>query len=197
MRLQKTGFPLTALACLCLLLQGCAQIPYTYSRINEPEGAILRPGDTQVDRGRPVKFVDFIGHYIFSLPSKLILWNWKVENHKISPETERILNIYLADNQLSNVKVRLNQYAPGGEWRRLFKNRTVGAGWRYTIGFISVLFYTIFPGRVFGGDAYNPYTNTIYLYSDLPEIALHEGAHAKDFAIRKHRAAMPRWVCCR
>jgi hypothetical protein len=63
----------------------------------------------------------------------------------------------------------------------------VGAGWRYTVGILSALGYTILPGRLFGGDNYNPYTNTINLYSDLPAVALHEGAHAKDFAVREYK----------
>lgn len=89
------------------------------------------------------------------------------------------------------MKVRLNQYAPGAEYRRLFRNKSVGAGWRYTIGLISVTFYTIVPGRFFaglvGGDNYNPYTNTINLYSDHVSVALHEGGHGKDFAETNHK----------
>ena len=50
----------------------------------------------------------------------------------------------------------------------------------YAIRSYYAVFYTIFPGRVFGGDRYNPFTNTINLYSDHPSIALHEAAHAKD-----------------
>ena len=61
----------------------------------------------------------------------------------------------------------------------------VGAGWRYTLGMISWLHYTILPGRVLGGDHYNPYSNTVNLFSDIPAIAVHEGGHAKDFADRK------------
>ena len=60
---------------------------------------------------------------------------------------------------------------------------------RYTLGIISVSFYTILPGRFFGGDNFNPYTNTINLYSDDPSIALHEAGHAKDFASRELKGA--------
>ena len=42
----------------------------------------------------------------------------------------------------------------------------------------------ILPGRLIGGDHYNPFTGTIHLYSDVPAIALHEGGHAKDFTRR-------------
>jgi hypothetical protein len=95
--------------------------------------------------------------------------------------------MYLADNELNNVKVRVNEYAPGGEWSRLFRNKSVGAGWRYTLGVLSSVFYTIFPGRLFGGDNFNPFTDTINLYSDHNATALHEGGHAKDYAKRTYR----------
>jgi len=170
------------------LLSGCAAAPYPYTqRIEGFEVLELRPNEEQVHRGRPNAFVDGLGHYVFSLPSKLILWNWRVENHDISPETEQRLRDYLAANDLPNVKVRINEYAPGGEWSRLVRNREVGGFWRYTLGVLSTVSYTIFPGRVFGGDHYNPFTNTINIYSDHPSIALHEGAHAKDFAQREYK----------
>jgi len=44
-----------------------------------------------------------------------------------------------------------------------------------------------FSPRFFGGDAYNPYTNTIYLYSDIPVVALHEAGHSKDFGRREYK----------
>jgi hypothetical protein len=40
--------------------------------------------------------------------------------------------------------------------------------------------YSLLPGRVFGGDEYNPYTNSLYINSDVPAIALYEAALAKD-----------------
>jgi len=146
----------------------------------------LRDGEPQIERGKPKAVIDGAGHYVFSLPSKLILWNWRVNNHRISPESEDAMRRYLGENGLRNVKVRLNQYAPGGEYRRLFANKDVGWLARYTLGILSVTIYTIFPERLFGGliggDHYNPYTNTISVYSDHPAILLHEAGHAKDFA---------------
>jgi hypothetical protein len=119
----------------------------------------------------------------------LILWNWKVENHHITGETESALQEYLCANHLDDVKVRLNEYSPGDEWSRLVDNREVAAPWRYTLGALSVLFYTILPGRVFGGDNFNPYTNTINLYSDIPSVALHEAGHAKDFSLKTYKGS--------
>ncbi|HVF15778.1 MAG TPA: hypothetical protein VNA21_02675, partial [Steroidobacteraceae bacterium] len=58
---------------------------------------------------------------------------------------------------------------------------------RFTIGFASVVGYTILPGRFFGGDAYNPFTNNVYLCSNESAIALHEAGHSKDFGRRKFK----------
>jgi hypothetical protein len=47
--------------------------------------------------------------------------------------------------------------------------------------------YSIFPGRVFGRNAYNPYTNTLYVNSNTPALLLHEAAFAKNL----HAAKLP------
>lgn len=114
-----------------------------------------------------------------------MLFDRRVENHRIDAQTEAEITAYLQENKLSTVKVRLNQYRPLDDWGRLRANKSVSAGWRYTFGAMSVLGETIFPGRVFGRDHFNPYTNTIHLYSNVPDIALHEGGHSKDYARRK------------
>ncbi|MCP4004231.1 MAG: hypothetical protein GY725_08555 [bacterium] len=83
--------------------------------------------------------------------------------------------------------MRLNQYSVPGEWARLFRNRNIGGFWRYTFGILTLATYTALPQRAFGGDNYNPFTNTINIYSDVPAIVLHEGGHAKDFARRESK----------
>jgi hypothetical protein len=111
-----------------------------------------------------------------------------VDNHDISEETEAAIAQYLEENGLSHVKVRLNQYSPAGEFGRLFANQEIHAFWRYTVGVVAVAAYTIFPQRLLGGDNFNPFTNTVSLYSDLRPVALHEGGHAKDFAGRSQKS---------
>ena len=165
----------------------CASLPYAPATCDEGDRMPLRESEAQVERGRPIAFVDGLGHYVVSLPAKLLLLSWRVENHDVSPETEAALAEYLEANGLCHVKVRINQYSVGGEWSRLFRNRNVGGFWRYTFGFLTNVFYTAFPQRVFGGDNYNPFTNTVHVYSDVGAIALHEGGHAKDFATRRHK----------
>lgn len=173
-------------ACV-LFAPGCATVPYRYGATYQTDLEYEMPeGEPQIEVGRPVAALDWVD-WIWpgSLLGKLILWNHKIDSHEISPDTINALRKYLDANQLANVKVRINQYAPGGEWSRLFKNRAMGAGWRYTFGILANLGYTILPGRFFGGDNYNPYSNTVNIYSDIPAVALHEGGHAKDQANRK------------
>jgi hypothetical protein len=99
----------------------------------------------------------------------------------------------MKSNNLRDVKVRFNQYAPLSEWKRLSKNQNINPFVRYFFGSISLVAYTFLPGRLFagtfGGDHYNSFTNTINLYSDIPAVAIHEGGHAKDFSSREKRTA--------
>jgi hypothetical protein len=44
--------------------------------------------------------------------------------------------------------------------------------------------YTVLPGRLFGRDEYNPFTDSLYLYSDMPTLGLAESAYAKDVSRR-------------
>jgi hypothetical protein len=187
---------------LAFHLTGCISLPYKFgANLNaeniEPvtsgadqAGASTPPkAEYEISRGEPYALLDGLGHYLISLPTKLLIWNWSIENHDISPETEKAISDYMRANNLSKVKVRLNEYAPFDEFSRLLDNEEVGAGWRYTFGAITWLVYTVFPGRLFGGDHYNPYTNSISLFSDHRAVALHEGGHAKDLAAKEWKGS--------
>ncbi len=138
--------------------------------------------DIEVGSQAPV--IDALG-WVFGIPRKVLLWDRRADSHDVSSSTVGEVAQYLDDRQLHDVKVRVNQYAPGGEWKRLVANKRVGAGWRYTVGTLSTLGYTLLPGRLFGRDNYNPYTNTLSVYSDAPALALAEAAYAKDVHQRK------------
>ncbi len=175
---------LTLASCL-----GCATTPYHYGGdFHTQNDAPLQPGEPQIERGRPLPAVDTVG-WIVGVPSKIVMLDHRVNNHQVSAETEQAIGEYLASNDLDRVKVRINQYDPGGEWRRLVQNKSVGWPARYTVGTLSLVGYTLLPGRIFGVDHYNPYTNTINLYSDVPAIALYQGGHAKDYAQTQYKGA--------
>lgn len=145
-----------------------------------PVDPIVAPAsfDPQFERGQPHKVIDGVG-WVFGIPRKIILWDRRAINHDVSPATEQSLARYLNDNGMASTKVRINEYDPGGEWHRLAANKNVGAGWRYTFGAFGTLAYTLFPGRLFGADGYNPYTDSVYVYSDIPCVAQEQGAYAK------------------
>lgn len=167
---------------------GCASVPYrlgaSQSYRTSAELEARATTESQIERGRPNAVLDGVG-WVLGIPNKIILWDHRIESHHVGAQTESVMADYLAKNELTSVKVRLNQYHPGDDWQRLAANDSVGAGWRYTLGALSVLGETIIPGRIFGGDHFNPYTNTIHVYSDVPAIAVHEAGHSKDFAQRE------------
>ncbi len=181
-----------SLLILFFTLFGCYSMEkkYTYGNPYLPSPA-FEEGESQFEEGEPFWIVDKVGHYFFSLPSKIVLLSWKMENHDISEESKTYLKKYIIENNLRDVKVRFNQYAPLSEWRRLTKNENISPFARYTVGIFSLLAYTFLPGRLLAGiasgDHYNSFTNTINVYSDSPPVLIHEGGHAKDFSQRKNR----------
>ena len=169
-------------ACLCLVIAGgCATtVPYT--------GVGPYP---QLERGAPFPPVDFVGN-VLSLPAKLLLWSWKFNLHYISPQTEEKLIEYLEARHLPALKdarFQLNEYRPGQDLSRLIHNRYVAWPYRLLIGTpVTLVFDVLLPGRLFPwGDYYNPFTNTVHLFSDHPAIALHEAGHVHDLATRHYK----------
>ena len=136
-------------------------------------------GPMDIEYGKPRPVIDGIG-WVVGIPKKLLLWDSRAENHSVSEETVGEVAAYLDARQLGDVKVRVNQYDPVGEWKRLVANDRISPGWKYTVGTLTNLKYTLLPGRIFGGDAYNPYTNSLSIYSDLPGLGLAESAYAYD-----------------
>ena len=155
------------------------------SRVNVAPELVAATRNSQIERGKRRAVIDGLG-WVIGIPSKIMLWDRRVDNHNVSAETEEAIRQYLDDNDLDHVKVAINLYDPLDDWRRLRANKTVGWGYRYTLGALSVAGEAIVPGRLIGGDHYNPFTGTIYLYGDVPAIALQKGGHAKDFARRDY-----------
>jgi hypothetical protein len=175
--------------CLLLtsLMTGCAGLSngthiQPVSRI-QPVAENL--GQPMIEYGRENVVVDSIG-WVVGIPAKITLWNRRASNHQVSEETvakiEEHLNVY----GLHDTKVRINQYDPMGEWQRLRENKHMHPGWKYSFGTLQTLGYTILPGRILGGDGYNPYTNTVNVYSDIPSIGMTETAYAYDISQRQH-----------
>lgn len=140
--------------------------------------------EPQIERGKPNFIVDSLGN-IISLPQKIILLNFKIDNHSISSKTEQAIAEYIKDKPqiMRDTKVRLNQFSPFADLKRLTKNKKISWYWRIFPG-IPVTLFTSLTGRLLGGDNYNPYADTVNIYSDIPAVALHEAGHAADTAAR-------------
>lgn len=177
-----------SLVCLCLatcLVVGCAvSVPYV--------GQGPHP---QIRRGRPVLLIDTLGN-VFSLIPKLLFWSGRMDNHAISAQTEEVLVKYLNSVEdspaLKDTLFRLNEYRPIDDLNRIFRNRHVAWPYRILLGLPTTLLWeVILPGRIFGGilggDHYNPFTNTVHVYSDHKAIVLHETGHAHDFAQQRYK----------
>ncbi len=152
----------------------------------------ISPGATtegpQVLYGQPNRAIDRAG-WIFGIPSKLALWDRRADNHDVSPQTVQEVASYLQSRDASDVLIRVNQYDPLGEWSRLRTNRTIPAGWRYTTGLLQTAQYTLIPGRLFGEDWYNPFTNSLHLYSDIPSLGVAKAGYAVDVRRRSYPGA--------
>jgi hypothetical protein len=180
------------------ILVACATAPEAYHptewRYSHDQIALPDP-DPRIERGRPVALLDGLNHYVLSLPVKLLLWNWQLQDHRLPDAHRLILDHYMALNSLQSTKIRHNQYDPIGEMRRMWANDQVGIGYRMTLGLITWIRYTLFPDRIFGGlpipfigggDHFNPFSNTVNVYSSDLGVLLHEAGHAKDYV--RHRA---------
>src|SRR6056297_1834608 len=168
----------TPLLIACLLLTGCHTVG---SHGSADRSLSYRDPQTgiQVERGQPHAGLDGLG-WVAGTPTKLALWDRRADNHDVSPETERAVLEYMVRNGLDDSLLRINQYDPWGEWKRLTTNDKIGPGWRYTVGIYNGLKYTLLPGRVLGGDWYNPFTDSVHIYSDIPPLAISRAAYAKD-----------------
>jgi len=170
---------------------------YTFGKPYYPDQDIFNEEDNpQFTSGEPYLILDWIGNIMGAL-SKLIINDSRMSNHKISEETKQYLKNYIIENNLKDVKIRFNQYAPIEDLKQLWRSNNVNPVLKYTFGLINWLTGALFPARIFSGcpipyicsgDHYNQYTNTINIYSDIPTVVLHEGGHAKDFAARKYKS---------
>lgn len=165
---------------LALSLLGCATTSAPY---------VGQGPHPQITRGRPLALVDGIG-WVLGIITKVLFLNWNFDNHHISPHTEMMLAQYLDDpnNATEGTHFSLNEYAPGRTLKRLATNRKVAWPYRLLLGLpITLIFEVLLPGRLFGGDRYNPFTDTASIYSDIPSVALHEAGHAHDLNRRRYK----------
>lgn len=176
-------FKKLAIAFIPLLLAGCVSYHGSpYSGTN--------PQNQQFERGIDFPPLDYFGDLISKI-HQLLFWNRHYGNHRVSAHTEQRIAEFLNYNELKDVKVRINQWAPHKEIARLITNKNIA--WPYKILFFPSTLVVSTLGRPFSGlifsDYYDPGSNTIHLFSDDVSIALHEAGHAFDFSIQKYKGS--------
>jgi len=175
--------------------------PYQTTRFAATTRETPPAGRAGIVRGKPAPIVDFLNGYLFSLPAKLLYFNPRLHDHALPERSEELLLEYLEANGLADkVLIRHNQWAPVDEWRRLRANTDVNAFYRYTIGLYYLGYYTLLPPRLFGGsfvslgDRFNPYTNSISVYTSDVAFLLHEAGHVKDYNQVEKKGTWGAWL---
>lgn len=174
------GMVLIPLMLLPSLIVGCAQGPYQYGKFSKGADA---PQRVVVERGGQHAAIDRMSDAL-SWPRRK-LFPQLPDRREVTPETLEQVAQYLNKNDLSEVRVSVRDYQPREQWRRLRESRVTPPLSRYTLGSLSVVGYTLFPGKLFGANWYSPYTDTLYINSELPSLIVHEAAFAKNLRQRK------------
>ena len=119
---------------------------------------------------------------VLSIRSKILFLNSKINSGNVSKETIGKMRDFLHENGLHDVSVSVNQYKPQEVWRRTFTNPKTSLLSKCTAGVVFGLLETLLIPKLSGiaCDHYNPYSNTVHLFSDDLATALHECGHAKD-----------------
>jgi len=145
-------------------------------------------GRVEIQRGKPRPLIDAAGR-LLGLPNRIAIGDSRVDNHDISRETELEITNYLEQNGLDSVLVRSNQYAPADELGRMISNDKIRPFWKLTFGSYNLLKYTFLPGRLTGGDWYNPYSDSLHIYSDSPVLGISQATYAEDVRNRANPGA--------
>lgn len=165
---------------------GCSTFN-AYEQVNRPIASNTL-GQVQLQRGQPRPIIDAAGR-LFGLPNRIALGDARVDNHNVSQQTELEITNYLEQNGLGSVLVRSNQYAPVDELKRMIANKKIRPIWKSTFGSYNLLKYTLLPGRITGGDWYNPYSESLHIYSDSPAVAISRATYAEDIRSRANPGA--------
>lgn len=143
--------------------------------------------DIHVEIGSSQPVIDRVRN-ILSIPDKLLLGSYAVKSGALSEENLQLVKKYLHKHHLHDVYVSVNQYKPFAVWHRVFTNPKTSFLAKVLFGTPSSLLETLAVTKLTGilGDHYNPLSNTLYLFSNHPALALHECGHAKDANSRKN-----------
>ncbi|MEQ1829891.1 MAG: hypothetical protein ABL921_28270, partial [Pirellula sp.] len=175
-----------------ILLAGCVQDSYHYG-ISRPERIPYLPRTPNlISVGGHHPNVDRVERVVKFPGEKFREWFPSDEPDATLPlETKQLKTVqkasdYLDTNGLKGVYIDIREYNPREQWNRLKDNERVSPFWKYTGGTLYHIGYCVLPGRAFGYDIYNPYTNTLSINSVSPPRSVFQAGYVKKIYEQKY-----------
>ncbi len=173
-----------------LLLSGCIQKNYRYGIANQALTSKLPQTPNLITLGGRHPRIDSIERAVH-YPSQVFRQWFPPKLPEADPELQRLRAIqtatdYLDDNGLRGVYVDVREYNPREQWSRLRSNTRIAPFWKYTGGTLYHIGYCVVPGRAFGLDSYNGFTNTLSVNSTSPANAILHAGYVKKLYDQKY-----------
>ena len=171
-----------AIAC-CILFPGCIQKNYRYGIAN-PDLLAKQPRTPNlITIGGDHPRIDSIERTV-QYPIKVFRSWFPSSKPESDPEVLKLQAVqtatdYLDNNGLKGVYVDVREYNPREQWNRLRNNTRIAPFWKYTGGTLYHVGYCILPGRAFGMDSYNGFTNTLSVNSTSPANSILNAGYVK------------------
>lgn len=115
------------------------------------------------------------------IPAKLIYWNSAYGSGNVSPAVVDKVTQCLEDYGLQNVAVQVNDYSPGWYASRVFTNPKTSLLAKLVFGVPAVIVNVLGLTKILSYDHYDVFSNSIYVISNDPDVALLEAGSAKCF----------------
>jgi hypothetical protein len=184
-RRRRLFLGLIAVSCALSSCVGCVQSTYRYGISNEHLVASLPQTPNVISVGGEHPNIDRLEKVVQYPRNVVRKWFPSKDPFEQLPIEERrqiamtVASNYLDNNSLKGLFIDVREYDPGQQWQRLVDNNRVSPIWKYTLGSAYHLGYSILPGRAFGYDRYDPFTNTLSINSTRPSSALFTAGYVK------------------
>lgn len=176
---------LITVSCALSNCVGCVQSTYRYGISNETLTANLPQNPNAISVGGEHPNIDRLEKVVQYPRNVFRKWFPSKDPFEQLPIEERreiavaAASNYLDNNSLKGVFIDVREYDPGQQWQRLVDNERVSPIWKFTLGSAYHLGYSILPGRAFGYDRYDPFTNTLSINSARPSNSLFTAGYVK------------------
>jgi hypothetical protein len=183
---------LIVVASMLTLLSGCVQDSYHYGIRNPDRISKLPRSSNLITVGGHHPNVDRLETVVKYPGRKFREWFPSEDPLKQLPvEQQQLITVqkasdYLDANGLQGVYVDVREYNPKVQWERLKSNDRISPFWKYTGGTLYHAGYCVLPGRAFGFDNYNPFTNTLSINSLSPPRSVFHAGYVKKVYEQKY-----------